>query len=194
MTAGDETLRRRLAAIVASSDALMAALRAARALGLPDWCIGAGAVRSLAWDHLHALPEPTPLNDIDVVYCDAQADIDADAALERRLARALPGVRWEVSNQAHIHRWFARVLGEQVVPLRSMEEGVATWPEYATCVGVRLEADGALTVIAPHGLDDLFALRVRHNPLRAGAAVYAQRLREKGWAQRWPRLSIAPAP
>lgn len=193
MTDGEAALRRRLAAIVASSEALMAALRAARALELPDWCIGAGAVRSLVWDHLHALPGPTPLNDIDVVYCDAQADVDADAALESRLALALPGLRWEVSNQAHIHHWFARALGQPVAPLRSMEEGVATWPELATCVGVRLEADDALTVIAPHGLDDLFALRVRHNALRAGAAVYAQRLAEKRWAQRWPRLSIVPA-
>ena len=194
MTAGDLALRRRLAAIVASSEALMAALRAARALGLPDWCIGAGAVRSLAWDHLHALASPTPLNDVDVVYWDPHAGPGADAALERRLALAQPQVRWEVGNQAHIHHWFARVLGQQVAPLRSMEEGVATWPEYATCVGVRLEADDALTVIAPHGLDDLFALRVRHNTLRAGADTYAQRLREKRWAQRWPRLSITCAP
>lgn len=182
-----------LADIVRSSDALMAALAAVRTLELDDWCIGAGAVRSLVWDRLHGFTTPTVAGDLDVVHFDAAADAATDAALERRLRRLLPARRWEVSNQALIHHWFLRELGQRVAPLRSLEEGVATWPEYATCVGVRLEADGRLAVIAPHGLEDLFALRVRHNPLRAGAAVYARRLLEKRFAERWPRLSIEAA-
>jgi hypothetical protein len=47
-----------------------------------------------------------------------------------------------------------------------------------------------LALIAPFGLDDLFDLVVRHNPVRASAAMCAQRIREKLWAQRWPELRI----
>lgn len=186
-------LERTLADMVRSSGALMEALAAVRSLGLHDWCIGAGAVRSLAWDRLHGFTTPTPAGDVDVVHFDASADPALDAEMERRLRALLPAPRWEVSNQAHVHHWFLRELGQQVAPLRSLEEGVATWPEYATCVGVRLESDGSLAVIAPHGLDDLFSLRVRHNPLRAGAEVYQQRVRDKRFAARWPRLSIEAA-
>ncbi|WP_237711521.1 nucleotidyltransferase family protein [Paracidovorax oryzae] len=45
----------------------------------------------------------------------------------------------------------------------------------------------------PHGLEDLFALRVRHNPVRASAATYRQRVEQKRYAQRWPRVEVIPA-
>jgi hypothetical protein len=191
-TTGQRALEHALTDMVRTSPALMQALVAVRTLGLVDWCIGAGAVRSLVWDRLHGFQTPTPLSDIDVVYFDAAADPARDAELEGRLRRLLPGLRWEVSNQAHIHHWFRRALGQRVAALVSLEDGVATWPEYATCVGVRLNGDGTLAVIAPHGLDDLFALRVRHNDVRAGAEVYRQRVLGKRFAERWPRLSIDP--
>ena len=98
-----------------------------------------------------------------------------------------------VTNQAGVHRWFAATLGQEVAPLASLEEGVATWPEFATCVGVYLNGDGTLGVVAPHGLDDLFGLRVRHNPQRASAATYRERVQAKRFAERWPRLSIEAA-
>ena len=139
------TLEERLAALVRSSAELMAALSAARSLGLGSWCIGAGA----------------------------------------------PSLAWEVTNQAHVHTWFMREFGREVAPLLSLEDGVATWPEYATCVGVSLEDGDAIRVIAPHGLEDLFALRVRHNPARADIDTYRQRLTSKRFAQRWPQLVIA---
>ena len=43
------------------------------------------------------------------------------------------------------------------------------------------------------GLDDLFELRVRLNPLRASVATYRQRVAEKRFGERWPRLSISTA-
>jgi hypothetical protein len=53
---------------------------------------------------------------------------------------------------------------------------------------VRLEADDRLTVVAPFGLEDLFALRLRPNPVR----------KTNGFARtaasataRWPELTVA---
>lgn len=111
---------------------------------------------------------------------------------ESRLRHGFPGLQWEVTNQATAHLWFAREFGQAVTPPRSLEEGVvATWPEFATCVGVLLDEEDSIAAMAPHGLDDLFNLRVRHNPLRASVATYRQRVESKRFPERLPRLSIA---
>lgn len=46
-------LREQLISIVRASAWFMPALEAVRSLHLNSWCIGAGAVRNLVWDHLH---------------------------------------------------------------------------------------------------------------------------------------------
>lgn len=178
-------------ALVRSSSSLMAALRTVRFLELNSWCIGAGAVRSLVWDALHGYERPTPIEDVDVVYFEnATSNPRQDAEFERRLREAMPALRWEVTNQATVHEWFSNELEQAVPPVRSLEEGVATWPEFATCVGVCLDDEDSIGVIAPHGLDDLFGLVVRHNPMRASAATFRQRVQSKRFGERWPLLSI----
>lgn len=99
---------------------------------------------------------------------------------------------WEVTNQAGVHLWFEAYFGYAVAPLTSLEEAVASWPEYATSVGVRLEADDSLTVIAPHGLDDLFDLVVRRNPVRVSVETYRERVAQKRYAERWPKVTVVP--
>jgi len=47
------------------------ALECVRLLNLPDCYLAAGFVRNLVWDFLHQMPSPTPLNDVDVIYFDA---------------------------------------------------------------------------------------------------------------------------
>jgi len=70
---------------------------------------------------------------------------------------------------------------------------VASWPETATAVGVRLSAEGDIDVLAPLGLADLFALRLRHNAARAAPDVFWKRVEDKQWVQRWPELQLATA-
>jgi len=189
----DAELRERLITLVQASPGFMAALAAVRALGLPSWCIGAGAVRGLVWDALHGFDVPSLPADVDVAHFDAaHLDPARDRALQRRLAQALPGVPWEVTNQAAVHRWFEGHFGHAVEPLQSLDDAVASWPEYATAVGVTLHADGRLGVIAPHGLGDLFSLVLRHNPRRASVATYRQRLAAKRFTERWPRVTVVP--
>ncbi len=106
------------------------------------------------------------------------------------LREAMPGLRWEATNQASVHEWFADKIGQIVPPVRSLEEGIATWPEFATCVGVNLDDDESIGIVAPHGLGDMFGLRVGHNPLRASAATYTQRVQSKQFSERWPLLTI----
>lgn len=185
------TLQARLIDLARASSWFLPALAAARDLNLPSWCIGAGAVRNLVWDALHGHRTPTALSDIDVAYFDS-CDVSAmrDDALADQLTRVHPDTRWEVTNQAGVHTWFESTFGHAVAPLRSLEEAVASWPEYATSVGVTLRHDGAIDIIAPHGLDDLFAMIVRRNPVRVSVATYRERVEQKRYAERWPGVTV----
>ncbi|WP_228125186.1 nucleotidyltransferase family protein [Candidatus Methylospira mobilis] len=62
-----------------------------------------------------------------------------------------------------------------VAPLLSLEEAVASWPEYATSVDLTLEADNSIKIIAPRGLKDLFAMVVRRNASASARTVNALR-------------------
>lgn len=181
----------RLHEIVINSAWFMSVLRAVRELALPSWCVGAGALRNLVWDHLHGYTSPTRLADVDVAYFDV-ADLSAerDLELEQCLVALLPAVPWEVTNQAGVHVWFGAHFGHAVEPLRSLAEAVASWPEYATSVALTLNRDDTLDIIAPHGLDDLFNCIVRRNPIRVSVETYRQRVLEKDYPQRWPNVTI----
>lgn len=171
----------------------MRALAAARELGLPCWCIGAGAVRNLAWDHLHGYATPSQLSDVDLAYFDAGEPPGAEHQHQRRIQALCPELPWEVTNQAHVHLWFQDCFGHAVEPLRSLHEAVASWPEFATAVGMTLAADGALEVIAPWGLDDLLGMQIRRNPTRVSVDTYRQRVTTKRYRERWPRVTVHAA-
>ena len=163
--AADEPRRlERLTEIIRSSSWFMEVLRAARDANPPDWLVGGGALRNLVWDRLHGQTRPTPPRDVDLAFFDpVRLDPQRDAEVERVLATRLPGVPWEAKNQAAVHRWYPRVFGFEVEPLASTEDGIATWPETATAVAVRLEPDDRLRVVAPCGLGDLLGLVCRRN-------------------------------
>jgi uncharacterized protein len=180
--------------IVRTTPWLMEALLAARDVDAPQWLVGAGALRNAVWDRLHGFAEPTPLADLDVAFFDP-ADLTParDDEVEAALRARRPEVPWEAKNQAAVHLWYPRRFGLEVEPFTSAAKAVATFPETATAVGVRLEHDDGLTVVAPYGLDDLLGLVHRHNPRRATVELYERRLATKRIAERWPRVTIVPA-
>ena len=164
----------------------MKQLRCARALGLPDWCIAAGFVRNRVWDHLHGISPPRPSPDIDVLFFDA-ADIsrEREAAYEARLCEMHPGVSWEVRNQARMHVW------KDLPQHRDTAESMTYWLETVTAVGVRLETDDSLTVIAPLGVDDLVNLRCQPTAFgRTRRHEYEARVAAKRWRELWPKVEF----
>ena len=191
MNNAETDLQQRLIELVQSSAWLMEALAVVRQLGLAEWCIAAGAVRGLVWDLLHKHEVSSALPDVDVVYFDC-SDISPqrDQALQRKLLSICPKLPWEVTNQAGVHQCLESEFGGTHAPFLSLQEGIASWPEFATAVGVFLDDDDLLHVVAPHGLNDLFALRVRRNAVSVSAEVYRQRVAEKRWNERWPLLEV----
>ena len=169
----------------------MQALRAARSLGLGSWCIGAGAIRNLVWDHLHGFKVATKPEDIDLVFYEA-ADLsqDLERLLESKLAVSAPQFKWEAVNQAAVHKWLTSQAKQEAEPFRSLIEGVASWPEVATCVGVSLTSSEQIEVVAPHGLTDLFEMVVRWNPVRVSREVYRERVANKRFSAKWPRVKV----
>ena len=169
----------------------MAALRAVRALGLPDCWIGAGFVRALVWDRLHGYGEPTPLDDVDVIYFDASDTTrESGRRHEERLAALWPDgwppVPWSVKNQARMH---AR---NGDAPYGDTADALCHWLETPTAVALRMLEDGGLELLAPLGLDDLLAMRIAPTPhaLEARFAAYRDRIATKPWTRQWPRLEI----
>ncbi len=171
-----------VAALLAADPARMQALAAVRALDLPDAWIGAGFIRNAVWDALHGIAPRPFAGDVDVVWFNpARADAATDAALATRLP---PGLPWSVTNQARMHARHGDA------PYRDTADAMRRWPETATAVAARLDAAGRVGILAPHGLDDLFALLLRPTPGRE--AAFAARLAAKPWRAEWPRLRIAP--
>jgi uncharacterized protein len=186
-------LHERLVLLARKSAWFMPALEAVRALHLRSWCIGAGAVRNLVWDHLHQFKAPTTLQDVDVAYFDAE-DLrpETEHATQSLLSARLPTVPWEVTNHAAVHLWFESHFGHAVAPLNSLHEAVASWPEFVTSVGLTLTEGSEIEVIAPYGLNDLFSITVRRNPARVSVETYRRRIAEKRYAERWPKVTVVP--
>ena len=159
-------------------------LEAARVCCPSEWALGAGALRDLVWDHLTG--RGTAARDVDVVFFGGAHE----GAVHDCLRGRRPDVPWEVADQALVHTWYERVFGCSVEPLVSVADGVGTWPETCTSVAVRLRDDGGLDVIAPCGLDDLFALVLRRNPRRVSADRFRIRLAEKRPDLRWPGVRV----
>jgi hypothetical protein len=172
--------------ILASSDWFLAAVNCVATVDPPQWWVGAGVIRDLVWDTRFGDGfDPARLKDVDVAYYDgSDLTTDRDVGLTSDLRRVDPNIVWDIKNQAAVHQWYPARFGLAVQPFQSVSEAVATWPEYAACVAVRLDEDGSLLLLAPRGLDDLLDGVWRRNPTRVTSGEYDRRLRRKDPAAR----------
>jgi hypothetical protein len=181
----------RLEAIVRASPSLMQVLATARDLDLPDWLVFSGAVYQRVLNHLTGRDPDYGVRDYDLGYFDpADVSYEAEDAVIRRVAEAFDPpltAMVEVRNQARVHLWFEGKFGEPYTPLSCTAEALTRFVSPLFAVGVRLERGDRLSVVAPFGLDDLFAMRLRPNPKRPTngfARTAASAL------SRWPELSV----
>lgn len=185
-------LEAELAAIVRADAGLMHVLATVRALDLPDWRLVSGAVYQAVWNARTGRPAGYGVKDYDLAYFDASdLSYEAEDVVIKRVAAAFDEPfrsQVEVRNQARVHLWFQNRFGEPYAPLHSTDEALGRFVAPTFAVGVRLEADDSLSVAAPFGLDDVFALTIRPNPNRPVA---------RGWAKavdsaraRWPELTV----
>ena len=185
-------LEARLTDIVRADAGLMDVLTTVRALGLPDWRLVSGAVYQAVWNARTGRPAGYGVKDYDLAYFDgSDLSYDAEDVVIKRVAAAFDEPfrsQVEVRNQGRVHLWFQDRFGEPYEALGSTDEALGRFVAPTFAVGVRLEADDAISVAAPFGLEDVFAMTIRPNPNRPLA---------KGWAKtvenaraRWPELTV----
>ena len=187
-------LEARLVDIVRADPGLMHVLTVVRDQGLPDWRIFSGAVYQSVWNALTGRPAGYGVRDYDVGYFDPDTSWDAEDVIIKRVAAAFDEPfrsTVEVRNQARVPIWFPAHFGEPYDPLSGTDEALERFVAPALAVGVRLEADDTISVAAPLGLEDVFALTLRPNPDRPVAKDWS-RVIERALA-RWPELTIVEA-
>jgi uncharacterized protein len=182
----DELIR-----LVSDNHWMLRVLQAARVVNAPHWWIGAGVVRDLVWDTRVGGFDPERVKDVDLAFFDP-ADLrrERDEQVEHALREEAPDIPCDAKNQAAVHTWYANRFGVEVEPLRSVADAVATWPETATAVAVRLDQHDRIQVLAPFGLDDLFDGVWRHNPRRVTVDEFRRRLAKKQVHRRWPHVQV----
>jgi hypothetical protein len=188
----EPALDQRLEQIVRASPRLMRVLERLRELDFPDWRIGSGAVFETVWNALTGRDPDYGIKDYDVLYFDPDISWEAEDAFIRRAAAAFePPLREmvEVRNQARVHLWFEAKFGEPYSPVACTDEAVARFQTPVNAMAVRLEPDGRLDVLAPFGLEDCFAMRLRPNPVRPPNALRLRLACEK-LTQRWPEVTV----
>ena len=184
-------LEARLVDIVRADAGLMHVLKGVRDQDLPDWRIFSGAVYQSVWNALTDRPAGYGVRDYDVGYFDPDTSWDAEDVIIKRVAAAFDEPfrsTVEVRNQARVPLWFPSHVGEPYEPLSGTDEALERFVSPAFAVGVRLEKDDAISVAAPLGLEDMFALTLRPNPNR-GVARDWPRVIEKALV-RWPELQV----
>lgn len=174
---------------------MMHVLAAVRDEDIADAWVGAGVLRDLVWGELYGSGfNPSAVRDIDVAFFDPHDLSRAnDTSMTARLHERWSEVPWEARNQAAVHTWYdGKFGGDRVQPLTSIADAVATWPETATAVAVRLSDDDALEICAPLGLSDLLAGVWRVNPRRVSREQSLARLARHRPEQRWPAVTVIP--
>ncbi|MBB5746657.1 nucleotidyltransferase family protein [Brevundimonas variabilis] len=184
-------LEARLVQIVRADPGLMHVLTTVRDLHLPDWRVFSGAVYQSVWNAVTGRAAGYGIRDYDVGYFDQDTTWDAEDIVIKRVAAAFEEpfrTKVEVRNQARVPLWFPAHFGEPYDPIAGTDEALARFVAPAFAVGIRLEGDDTISVAAPLGLEDIFALILRPNPTR-GVAKDWGRVVERA-RSRWPELTV----
>lgn len=170
---------------------LVDVLDRAGGLALPGWYLAAGAVVQTIWNAVTGRPPTYGIDDYDLVYHDA-TDLSwaAEDAVIRRGAALFPGYDVQIRNEARVHLWYEEKFGVPCAPFPSTEAAIDAFVATTCAVGVRQEPGGGWRVYAPYGLADVFALRLRPNPVLATREAYEAKTRR--WKALWPELTVLP--
>lgn len=176
--------------LVMSSIPLMEILMTVRSI-IPDAYIGAGVIRNYIWNCFHNFDTDFSVMDIDIVYYDLYEDYKTkEAQYLQSLLNKYPNYKWDITNQAKVHLWYKDYFGVPLQQLSSLENAIGIWPEIATCVAVSLDHKNNLSILAPHGLSDLFNMVVRWNSTFITYEQYLQRVNSKRFEQKWPLTKV----
>ncbi|WP_342630007.1 nucleotidyltransferase family protein [Nguyenibacter vanlangensis] len=182
--------RAQLRSIALESPLLSSILERWEQIVLPDaWLVG-GAIAQTVWNRTFGFPPTYGINDVDIVYFDADnLSEDAEALHSARIRAAFPDLpAWiDVKNQARVHHWYEAKFGYSISPYTSAGEAIATFPTTATTVGLR-PGRTELELCAPYGLSDLLGSVVRPNKRQITREIYERKVER--WTTSWIGLTV----
>ncbi|MGB3262247.1 nucleotidyltransferase family protein [Paenisporosarcina sp.] len=171
--------------VISNDQWMMKVIRLAATLGLPDWWICAGFIRSKVWDELHGFSEKTILPDVDVIYFDFKNPEEyIEKFYEKELMKLDPTIPWSVKNQARMHKL------NKAEPYKSSMDGMSKFPETATAIGITLDEKGELRLCAPYGVGDLLAMKICPTPSFKESQIYLDRVKRKKWSATWRLVNV----
>ena len=161
-----------------------------RSLELKDSWLAAGCVRNFIWNMLSERPGFDSETDVDVIFFDPTYAEAERIELEAKLKADWPQYRWELRNQAYMHRH-----SPGTAPYKNAREAMSKYPERCTAIGLRLHADATLEPFAPYGLEDIFNFQVSPTPHflenEDRMKLYQERLSKKKWQEKWENLTFS---
>ncbi|CCV09946.1 nucleotidyltransferase family protein [Mesorhizobium sp. STM 4661] len=177
---------------VVSADPLLGeTLARARALDLPDWLVVSGVLYNSVWNHLTGKPSGYGIRDVDLFYFD-ESDLSYEAE-DGVIARAAPvfaglPLPVEIRNQARVHLWYPLKFGRTCPRYTSSSHSLSYFASRTHAVGVRMDNDGQLQLVAPFGLDDIFSFRITPNRVMDNRQTHETKgARAK---ESWPEISV----
>ena len=189
----EDTQLRRFETIIRSDPDLMRLLASIRGVQLAQWRLVAGCLYQTVWNVLTGRDRGTGIKDYDLIYFD---DSDLSWAAEDRVIRGVAAATRgcvgpvEVRNQARVHLWFEARFGTAYPRLYSADEAIRRYASIVHAIGIRLEYNDRLDVVAPFGLDDLFSIVIRPNYALENAVSHTRKARR---AQAiWPEVIVVP--
>jgi hypothetical protein len=184
---------RRFETIIRGDPDLMQLLASIRGVRLAQWRLVAGCLYQTVWNVLTGRKRGTGIKDYDLIYFDdSDFSWEAEDRVIRVVAAATRGCVGpvEVRNQARVHLWFEARFGTAYPRLYSADEAIRRYASIVHAIGVRLEYDDRLDVVAPFGLDDLFSMVIRPNYALENAVSHMRKARR---AQAiWPEIIVVP--
>jgi len=180
--------------IVRANPGIAAVLNAMCDFPAPDLWLVSGCLFQSVWNALEDKPPEYGILDYDLFYFDTDLSYEAEDRWIKRSAAhfASTGLRVELRNQARVHLWYGEKFGiAGYPPLTSSCDGVDHFLFPACMVAIRPRAAGEPELYAPLGLDDVFNLVLRSNPL------WPQPRDDRFWSKvrryqsAWPTVTVA---
>ena len=78
----------------------------------------------------------------------------------------------------------------RISPYVSSSDAISKFPETVSALGVKLDEQGKLHLIAPWGIHDLIMMKIRPTTFFSESKermnIYERRIEMKKWHERWP--------
>jgi len=161
-------------------------------LTLPDAWLVAGCLFQTVWNLRAGRAPAAGIKDYDLFYFDnTDLSEDAEQAVGERVSTCFAdlGVTIEAKNQARVHTWYPQWFGHPYPALTYSRVGIDRFLVPSTCVGLQTTRDATDPLLyAPNGLADLYAGRLRPNPLCDHRELFLQKA--GSYRARWDWLQI----